>query len=283
MTKLSVESAIEHLRKDGVHAKLMEDSYLQADPKAAAERFSESEEFKETWSLIAERTRHGPVLDLGSGRGIASFALARRGAHAIAVEPDLSSDIGAGAAGRVLQGFDVPVVAASSPRLPFRDSSFSAVYARQVLHHLGSLPEALADIGRVLAPEGLLIAVREHVVDDEKQLQEFLKSHPVHQLAGGEGAFSLDAYVSAIVGAGLVLEAVLGPWDSVINAFPVVRDASELKDYPSIFLRRRLGPLGGWLGKTRAMRWIVWRRLNRSVPGRMFSFIARKPQQFSAS
>jgi hypothetical protein len=37
----------------------------------------------------------------------------------------------------------------------------------------------------------VLLATREHVVDDPAQHAEFLARHPVHQLAGGENAFSL--------------------------------------------------------------------------------------------
>lgn len=280
MCGMSVGEAVNNLRSDEEWSALVEDSYLEVDPSKAAERFYASYEFREVWTMVESLLELGPVLDLGCGRGIASFSFAMNGAEVVAVEPDPSADIGARAAHQVLRqrGLSAPVVVAGSPLLPFRDASFSVVYVRQVLHHLGeSLPEAIRDINRVLKPGGAFLATREHVVDDEKQLEEFLASHPIHQLAGGEGAFRLGEYVEAIEGAGLKVESILGPWDSVINAFPAARDADELADYPSIFLGKRLGPVGERLGRNRVARALLWRRLGRPVPGRMFSFFARKP------
>lgn len=279
MTDHSVEAAIDHLRAQGVHASWMEDTYLDVDPLGAAQRFSESAEFEATCALIPRGLVSGRVVDLGAGRGIGAYGFAQKGAEVVAVEPDMSCDIGAGAAKLVLRSCGSPVVAAGCPHLPFPDSSVSVVYARQVLHHLGSLHEALRDVARILVPGGLLIAVREHVVDDDKQLQEFLDTHPVHQLAGGENAFPLAEYVSSIGRVGLQLQTVLGPWDSVINAFPLVRDQAQLECYPSTYLGRRLGALGRWLGGRAVVRGLVWRRLNRPVPGRMYSFIAYKPMK----
>lgn len=274
----TVEDAVLRLRSQESCASLVRDAYLDADADSAAQRFAESEEFRETWSWLAGRAELGPLLDLGAGRGIASFAMARRGAEVVAVEPDPSADIGVIAAARVLRSLDgASVIAAGCPRLPFRDASFSGVYARQVLHHLDSLSDALQDIARVLVPGGLLVAVREHVVDDDEQLQTFLAQHPIHQLVGGEGAFSYDEYIGAMEGSGLVVETALGPWDSVINAFPAVRDVRELQAFPSTLLRRRIGAVGGWIGRRKRLQRILWRRIDRPVAGRMFSFVARKP------
>ncbi len=120
-------------------------------------------------------------------------------------------------------------VAAFGSELPLADASVDVVYCRQVLHHLiPDLDRALAECARVLRPGGLFVAVREHVVDDEGQLEVFLAEHPVHRLAGGEHAWSLPTYLSAIRGAGLTIVDELGPWDSIINAFPEVRRPEDL-------------------------------------------------------
>ena len=135
----------------------------------------------------------------------------------------------------------------------------------------------LAESARVLRPGGVLLACREHVVDDAEQLRAFLAAHPVHQLAGGENAFTLDAYLHAIEAAGLVLERVLGPWDSVINAFPVVRNETELADVPRVVLQQRFGRIGRLAGSIPIVRRAVWARVRRPQPGRMYTFLAIKP------
>lgn len=272
-----MEDAIRHLRDDPQHRKLMYDSYLDVDVNAAAERFRESAEFLETWEMLRPFVGAGSVLDLGAGRGIASYAMARMGAEVVAVEPDPSDDVGAAAASSLLRGLDVPVIRAELPRLPLSGNTFAGVYVRQMLHHLSDPTAGLKEIARVMKPGAILVAAREHVVDDQRQLREFLSHHPIHQLAGGEGAFPETTYLSGFDAAGLDIQLVLGPWDSVINAFPTVCTSAELQEYPRLLMRRQFGALGIWVGHLPLARSAVWRRLNRSVPGRMFTFVARKP------
>ena len=152
-----------------------------------------------------------------------------------------------------------------------------SLYARQTLHHADDLTKMLAEIARVLRPRGMLITCRDHVVDDEAQLATFLAGHPVHQLAGGEHAYSLDAYLAAIRSAGLRVESVLAPWDSIINAFPHVRSKRELRRA----LRRRMVRRWGTAGKViaripGAMRWEQRRIAQERAPGRPYSFVATK-------
>ena len=47
--------------------------------------------------------------------------------------------------------------AADARRLPFRDNSFDLVWANGLLQWLADVPAALAEIGRVLAPDGLFL------------------------------------------------------------------------------------------------------------------------------
>lgn len=274
---MSVEEAVLHLRGQDRHRPLIRDAYLDADAEAAATRFSQSHEFVETWELLKDASEVGLLIDVGAGRGIASFALASRGARVLAAEPDMSPHVGATAAVSLLRRLDAEVVCAALPSLPLANATCAGVYLRQVLHHLPDLRSGIEELARVLEPGGILVAAREHVVDDQQQLQTFLAHHPIHQLAGGEGAFPLNDYVDAIRDAGLRIEAVLGPWDSVINAFPAVTTPEELQAYPASLLRRRLGPLAKLIQGSRFVQKLVLWRLHRPVPGRMFTFVARKP------
>jgi hypothetical protein len=139
------------------------------------------------------------------------------------------------------------------------------------------LPQLLSECARILKSGGILLACREHVVDDEEQLQEFLRNHPVHQLTGGEYAYRLSEYLCAIEGSGLRIRRIMKPWDTVINAFPAVRTKDQLKRFPVDLLERKLGSLGGLIGRLPGVRRLILRRLNQSVPGRLYSLLAIKP------
>jgi hypothetical protein len=70
---------------------------------------------------------------------------------------------------------------------------------------------------------------------------------------------------------------VLDPWDSIINAFPAVRTADELRAYARSRLAARLGRAGSWLARLPGVERLAWRRIRRPVPGRLYAFLAEKP------
>jgi SAM-dependent methyltransferase len=282
---MSIDEAIRQLRSDPSWTDLVTDAYLGRDVVDSADRFLRSAEFAEVRRLLGPSLDRAVVADIGAGVGIASYALHRSGAATvIAIEPDASDEVGRGALERLRRGTSTPIeiVEGWGERLPLADSSIDVVYARQVLHHAADLEQFLAEVTRVLRPDGVLLACREHVVDDEAQLRAFLDTHPVHRLAGGENAYSLPRYLSAIAASGLVLRALMGPWDSVINAFPAVRSAAELADYPAQRLEARFGALGRALSRIPGVRPLVWRRIRRPIPGRMYSFLCSKTSEARA-
>ena len=70
----------------------------------------------------------------------------------------------------------------------------------------------LAELARVLRPSGVLLACREHVVDNYgDSLRAFLESQVDHQLYGGENAFTLPDYRASIRSCGLDILVELGP------------------------------------------------------------------------
>jgi ubiquinone/menaquinone biosynthesis C-methylase UbiE len=273
---MSLDEAIETLRNDPCHAATVTDSYFDGEPLDAARRFAGSEEFRAVLQLLEDDVQAKTIIDLGAGRGIASYAFAMSGARSvIAIEPDSSPLVGYGAIKRLPAELPIRPVAARGESLPIRSGSVDVVFARQVLHHIPDLSGVMRECARVLTPGGTLLATREHVVDDEAQLREFLRNHPVHSLAGGENAYPLPSYVNAI-SAYLSEIRVLGPWDSVINAFPAVRSEEELRSYHRTVLERRFGPVGSALARMPLARTLVWRHLRRPIPGRMYTFLARR-------
>lgn len=273
---VSTEEAVRRLRDDPGAADLVQDAYLGLDVEEGAERFFRSGEFAEVRRLLAGRIEDAVVLDVGAGNGIASYAFAKSGARLVyALEPDPSDEIGRGAIARACAGLAVELVEATGEGIPLGDASVDIVYARQVLHHSDDLRQFLGECARVLRPGGVLLACREHVVDDDEQLAAFLAAHPVHSMTGGEHAYPLHEYEDALRSAGFRID-VLDPWDSVINAFPAVRSQAELRRYPQDRLRRRVGPLAPLLAAVPPVRRAFWRRVRQPTPGRMYSFVAHR-------
>lgn len=258
---------------------LVRASYYDDPLPATAMRYWQGEEWAAVRALLP--TARGRALDVGAGRGIASFALAKEGFTVTALEPDGSALVGAQAIRSlaVASGLPIEVTQEFSERLPFDDGQFDVVFARAVLHHTRDLAAACCEFLRVLKPGGLLIAVREHVITRSEDLPAFLEIHPLHKLYGGENAFRLDEYQSAIHAAGFDLTQVLAPLRSPINFAPYTLDTLQLE------VAQRMGRKAGWLTPVvrTALRlpgaWPVARALLERVdhrPGRLYSFVARR-------
>jgi SAM-dependent methyltransferase len=278
-TFTSWEEAVAWLRTQPGQAQLVADCYYDDPLIGAAERYWQGEEWRAVRGLLAGRS--GSTLDVGAGRGIASYALAREGFEVTALEPDPSALVGAAAIRALAAESQLPIRAVEefSERLPFVDGSFDVVFARAVLHHTRDLEAACREFFRVLKPGGLLLAIREHVISSPGDLQRFLEQHPLHRLYGGEHAFLLKQYVAALERANFVKLEVISPWRSPINYAPYTLDT--LKDE----LAQRAGL--GTPVVSRLVRGLldvpgIW-PLVRSIlervdhrPGRLYSFVARK-------
>lgn len=96
------------------------------------------------------------VLDLGCAGGYMAEALARQGARVTGLDP--AGDALASARRHAArEGLDITYQQGVGERLPFEDGCFDRVVCVDVLEHVASPAEVLAEVARVLKPGGLLL------------------------------------------------------------------------------------------------------------------------------
>jgi len=277
------EETVLWLRSQSELKGFVQQCYLDEPVTDAALRFSASEEWTESERLL--KVCGGKVLEIGAGRGIASYAFAKAGCDVVALEPDPSPVTGCGAIETLNReaGVTIAIVREYAEKMQFRSAEFDIVYGRQVFHHVSSLPDVCKEIARVLKPGGRILIAREHVISKHSDLSVFLKNGITSSVYDGENARLLNEYESAFAEAELCLTCRLGPLDSVINYFPMnrlewhaacIRDLIKIVGWKCGFA---LTDERNFLGR----RLLAWYAARQScldqTPGRLFSFLAEKP------
>ncbi|HEY9597107.1 MAG TPA: class I SAM-dependent methyltransferase [Cyanophyceae cyanobacterium] len=273
------EEAVSWLIAQPDQQEIVRDCYYDRPLTAAVDRYWHSLEWQAIQTFFP--SQKGLALDLGAGNGIASYALAKDGWEVKALEPDPSDLVGCGAIRQLAQDTKLPieVVQGVGENVPFKDGTFNVVFARQALHHAQDLQQLCREIARVLKPAGVFVAVREHVISSGRDLPKFLDSHPLHKLYGGENAYLLKEYLGAIKLAGLYVEQIIGPFDSIINYAPLTE--ASLKDE----LNKRFNRIpGGRIASLLLLSDHIFPQFLHLLskidqrPGRLFSFIGCKPE-----
>ncbi len=274
--KLSWEETILLMQSMDEHRQLIKDAYLTDDLIDNCERFSNSAEFENELEIINKyKSDSETILDIPGGNGLATYAFAKRGYRVTTVEPDASNLVGRGAIKYVLENKKLVanVVDAYGEDLPFADNSFDVVFVRQGLHHARDLVKMISEYYRVLKRGGILLAAREHVVDNyEDSLKRFLDSQADHKYYGGENAFTLNDYLSAIENSNLKMEEVIYPYDSMINIYPLTIDLIHEK----IMSSKTAMFLNKFLNKETIIKLGMFHLKRKNIPGRLHTFVARK-------
>jgi len=275
------EDAVVWLRNQPGQEDLVKFCFYDDPLLDAAIRYHESEEWIAVRELLPQN--RGAVLDIGAGRGISSFAFAKDGWSATALEPDSSDLVGAGAIRSLVDtsGTMIEVVQEWGESLPFPDATFDVVYGRAVFHHADDLDAFCSEAYRVIRPGGRLILTREHVLTQERDLDAFLESHPLHHLYGGEAAYTLERYLAALEAGGFQNSKVIGTLSSPVNYFPETRKqvAERLSASVKKAWHRRYGR---FLSRLRPVRQADVDREARRLealsndPGRLYSFVCTR-------
>ena len=277
---VSWEDAVSWLMDQPDKQDLVRDCYYDASVTEAAQRYWKSPEWHALKAILPSLL--GRALDLGAGRGIASYALAKEGWSVLSLEPDSSNLVGAGAIEYLAQSEALPiqVVKEFGEKIKCDSASFDLVFARQVLHHAHDLKQLCAEVYRVLKPGGSFIAVRDHVISSQADLPAFFDEHPLHHLYGGENAFTEAEYIAAMKNAGFIVKRVVKSFDSVINYAPYSDESlkTELKN------RIKKLPIIGNVNSLLNNKWLYKLTLKLlsvfdSRPGRLYSFVCIKPEK----
>lgn len=270
------EETIQYIRQTPKYKNLVKEAYFHEDLTVNVSSFMQSEEFAATLAIISSYYPHPQLcslLDVGAGNGIAAVSFALKGYNVVAVEPDPSATIGAGAIDWLKNYYglsNLTVHSSYCEDLHFEDASFDLAYCRQTMHHAYHLQDFLQNLFRILKPHGLLLTTRDHVLYNTKEKPLFLAKHPLHQYYGGENAFMLSEYKSAIQDAGFTMAKVFGPVDSVINYAP------WNKAKISAMIKERIGLTVTFQPILSLAWWFIKQRLSKA-PGRLYSFLLLKP------
>jgi SAM-dependent methyltransferase len=151
------------------HTKDAEKAYLRRTAGGDWERFKpfsnpgadtmdESARLIHDFALVLQTFRPTPddrILDLGAGACWASDWLERLNLDVVSL--DLSLDMLRVGQQRLRRGRGAPLVAGDMERLPFAAGSFTKAICLNAFHHLPNRAAALAEIRRVLTPDGRLL------------------------------------------------------------------------------------------------------------------------------
>lgn len=119
------------------------------------------------------------ILDLGSGHGMASVVMARRGATVTAC--DLSPGYCAEARHRAAANeCPIQVVACNGEQLPFADQSFDAIWGHAILHHL-NVSSAAQEMRRVLKLGGRAVLCEPWNGNPMWRIIRRLRNHTHHE------------------------------------------------------------------------------------------------------
>ncbi|WP_411963639.1 class I SAM-dependent methyltransferase [Haloferax sp. YSMS24] len=146
-------------RRTAAHFGNAAESYFESDVhRLGADRKTLAE-----WCRDATR-----ALDVATGGGHTAGAIA-----AVGVPEVVASDAAPAMVATAVREYPVTGVVADAERLPFGDETFDAVSCRIAAHHFPDPEAFVAEVARVLEPDGVL-AFEDNVAPEDESLATFL-------------------------------------------------------------------------------------------------------------
>ncbi len=285
------EEAVIYARNKSEYKELIDAAYLSSDLKKNVEQYRISREYEEINKYLLgyfHKEEILRILDVGSGNGITAVNFAIDGHKVMALEPDQSNQVGAGAIQSLKNSFgldNLEIVTSYAEDLDLPNGDFDLVFVRQAMHHANDLQSFIKNTTRFLRKGGILFTVRDHVVFNASDQKQFLKSHPLHKFYGGENAFSREEYKGAMKNAGLDLIQEIDYFASPINLAPNDLNSIHVRiSEENSKIKEALVARLGIIGKSAFVFWLYGMFRNnpndwldeRKIPGRMYSYICKK-------
>jgi ubiquinone/menaquinone biosynthesis C-methylase UbiE len=151
-----------------------------AEDAAEYEAMDHTEANQAFVARLCELGASGRMLDVGTGPGHIPLLVCERiaGAHVVGV--DLARrmlDVAERHRAASPHRDRIEYRLADAKRLPFEDASFDAVFSNTILHHIPAPVPFLAEVRRVLAPQGVLLIRDLFRPESDERLQELVALH----------------------------------------------------------------------------------------------------------
>jgi SAM-dependent methyltransferase len=171
-------------------------------------------EYEEQILPLAAEHLHGArkVLDIGCGEGQVSRLAQRGGANTVGIDPTWAQLVVAqerAGGPTYLQG--------QAGRLPFKDASFDAVVACLVFEHIDDMEGAIAELARVLEPNGRFVFFLNHPLLQTPN-SGWIDDHILMEQYWRIGPYLIEDTTMEEVAQGVVLPFVHRPLSRYINA-----------------------------------------------------------------
>ena len=124
------------------------------------EKFSRDADFLSSVVSKLKLVKNSKILDVGTGRGHMAILLALHGYHVLTGEPE---GVNWGDWNTLAKKVNVEDMITFKPfnaeKMPFKDTSFDAIFLYATFHHIGNKKLALSEFLRVMTPKGNLIII----------------------------------------------------------------------------------------------------------------------------
>jgi ubiquinone/menaquinone biosynthesis C-methylase UbiE len=128
-----------------------------------------SEKVREKAFAVANIEEGRLAADIGAGTGFITEGLIKKGVRVIAV--DQSKNMIEELREKVSKATKIDFRVGSAEQLPIADETVDYVFANMLLHHVGSPPDAISEMTRILKPGGKII-----ITDLDEHSFGFLKT-----------------------------------------------------------------------------------------------------------